>query len=153
MRLQFLAGQFAHVVAIQPHPCGEPGVEYRRQLPVAPGPFARPFHVVLAVDSLARPTPPELDKALGSVQRSLVEGGLLLATFPAAPRETVACAMRLHGAPSRGRGLMLHEVELQYRLRRAGLRGVRTRRLPSGDGVLARGQQTLLCTAVRRANN
>ena len=46
-----------------------------------------------------------------------------------------------------------HEIELQYRLRRAGFRGVRIRRIIDETVSPATHGESLLCMTVRRANN
>ena len=104
--------------------------------------------VVLADGTIGRRDPAELDAVLEHVLRCLTEGGLLAATFPAPPATAAAREMRLRvaGAASAER-LPLHEIELQYRLRRSGFRGVRVLRFDSPRGA------RLLCLAVRRANN
>lgn len=111
------------------------------------------FDVVLAVETLARSAVKDLDAVLERVRGCVVEGGLLLATFPAAAREVVAREMRLRNDGSHSASRRLHEIELQYRLRRAGFRGVRIRRnLDETEARATRGE-SLLCMAVRRANN
>jgi hypothetical protein len=104
--------------------------------------------VTVAIDALAGSRLAEVDGALSLVHAALVEGGVLVATFPAVPRSNVPFTMRLdHGA---GDGAAtFHEVELQYRLQRAGFQGVRVLRLPPG----AERRPSLLCMAVRRSWN
>ena len=103
--------------------------------------------VVLAEGTLGRRDPAALDAALEQVLRCLSEGGLLAATFPASPATGAARAMLLRDRAPLPSTLELHEIELQYRLRRCGFAGVRIRRLDSPQGPC------LLCLAVRRANN
>jgi hypothetical protein len=94
--------------------------------------------VVLAVDTIGVA---HLEPLLPRVHAALVEGGVLLATLAATPPGTTRLSMI---GPVSGPGI--HEVELQYRLRRAGFQGLRLRRFRSDD-------DTLLCMAVRRACN
>ena len=96
------------------------------------------FEVVLAVDTIGVGG---LDPLLPRMHAALVEGGVLLATL-AASRAGAAHQSMI--GPASGPGI--HEVELQYRLRRAGFQGLRLRRFRSDD-------DTLLCMAVRRALN
>ena len=103
--------------------------------------------VVLADGTLGRRDPAELDATLEQVHGCLTEGGLLAATFPASPATGTAREMLLRDRTPLGPTLELHEIELQYRLRRSGFVGVRIRRLDSPHGPC------LLCLAVRRANN
>jgi hypothetical protein len=113
------------------------------------GPLRGRIDVLLAVDTLVRDDLARFDEVLDQTLRCLTEGGLLAATFPAAPRAATAREVRLRvGTATADRAL--HEVELQYRLRRAGFRGVRILRLEAADGVYP---ESLLCLAVRRANN
>ncbi len=92
--------------------------------------------VVVAVDSIVARSVPQLDMILERISAALVEGGIFLATFPAAVSGAA-------GAP------FLHEVELQYRLRRAGFQGLRLRRFRRESGT----PETILSMAVRRACN
>jgi hypothetical protein len=134
--LQFLSAHFAGVVQIDPIHSS-----------------CRRYDIVLAVETLARPTLEDLDVALERVHGCVVEGGLLLATFPAARPESVAREMLLRGDTADGGAERLHEVELQYRLRRAGFRGVRIRRILDEAYERSESGESLLCLAVRRANN
>ena len=93
---------------------------------------------MLAVDTIE---PSRLRELLPVIHASLVEGGVLVATLTARPTDGKPCEMI--GPPSADG---VHEVELQYRLRRAGFQGLRLRRF-RGD------QPTVLCMAVRRALN
>ena len=105
--------------------------------------------VLLADGTLARDDPARLDEALGHALGCRTEGGLLAATVPAVPRADAAREVRLRvGATASDPAL--HEVELQYRMRRAGFRGVRILRLEATAGA---DPDRLLCLAVRRANN
>ena len=103
---------------------------------------------VVAIDSIRGPRLTDFDRTLVTIRRSLVEGGLLLATFPAAPKETIARAMLLDGGDGTPLPPVFHEVELQYRLQRAGLRGAAIRRAADRDD-----REMLVCRAVRRADN
>jgi len=105
--------------------------------------------VLVADGTLARADLAELDAALDQALRCLTDGGLLAATFPAARHTGVARELRLRGG-SGDSDAALHELELQYRLRRAGFSGVRMLRIEAAD---AEGAERLLCLAVRRANN
>jgi len=116
-------------------------------------PSCHQFDIVLAVESLARSDVRDLDAVLERVRGCVVEGGLLLATFPAAQQQSVAREMRLRNGDSHLTSLRLHEIELQYRLRRANFRGVRIRRILDESGARAERGESLLCMAVRRANN
>lgn len=93
---------------------------------------------VVAVDTIR---PAQVEHLLPGIHGSLVEGGVLLATFAATSAD--ARPFDLTGAPPGGG---VHEVGLQYRLRRSGFQGVRLRRF-RGD------EERLLCMAVRRALN
>ena len=104
-----------------------------------PSVSTRRWDVVVAVDSIVAPNVLQLDAILERVWAALVEGGVFLATFPA----TVS------GEPDTSDPRTLHEVELQYRLRRAGFQGLRLRRFRREPGVA----ETILSMAVRRACN
>ena len=108
---------------------------------------------MLAVETLVRPVLEDLDAVLERVRGFIVEGGLLLATFPAAQRESVAREMRLRNDDSHPSSTRFHEIELQYRLRRARFRGVRIRRILDENVSRETRDESLLCMAVRRANN
>jgi len=94
--------------------------------------------VVLAVDTIGVD---DLETLLPRVHASLVEGGVLLSTLAASRPGTARLSMI---GPASGPGI--HEVELQYRLRRAGFQGLRLRRFRGDD-------DTMFCMAVRRALN
>jgi hypothetical protein len=91
---------------------------------------------------------PDVDGTLSLVHGALVEGGVLVATFPALARTGPPFSMRLGDAVPGGEP-RFHEVELQYRLQRAGYQGVRLRRLQDRS----RRGPSLLCMAVRRSWN
>jgi len=158
--LPFLASHFRRVVAVDYAPAtlaaargtaAGLGVEFRRRDLRDLTPFRNRLHVAVAVDSIVGPRRADVDRVLEQVHQSLVEGGLLLATFPAAPRSGPPRPVALEGLGEDGDGegpLRFTEAELQYRLRRAGFRGLRIRRFPGGPAP-----DGLLCLAVRRANN
>jgi len=150
--MQFLSAHFSGVALI------DDAVE--RVSPFRPasevletGTACHQFDVVLAVETLVRPVLEDLDAVLERVRGFIVEGGLLLATFPAAQRESVAREMRLRSDDSHPSSTRFHEIELQYRLRRARFRGVRIRRILDENVSRETRDESLLCMAVRRANN
>jgi hypothetical protein len=87
--------------------------------------------------------------ALERIYSSLKDGGLLVAAFPAVIANGTQIELRLgetdHAQPS----FALHEVDLQYRLFRTGFQGIRIRRFKADDEQ----RESLLCMAIRRANN
>ncbi len=89
-----------------------------------------------------------VDRTLAFAHDGLIEGGILVGSLPATQRrEPVSLVLgKSPATPISGR---IHEVELQYRLRRAGFQGVRIRRFPA----VADEGDTLICMAVRRASN
>jgi hypothetical protein len=97
--------------------------------------------VIVAVDSVRAKG---ADDLLVSIHDALVEGGVFLATLTARARGPRPFPMR--GAEPRSG---FHEVELQYRLRRAGFQGLRMRRFRQEIHE----PDTILCMAVRRALN
>jgi SAM-dependent methyltransferase len=156
--LPFLVRHFAQVVAIDYAPAslalarrvanGHDVVFRRRDLRDLT-PFRNTFDIALAVDSIVGPRHADIDRVLEQVRLSLREGGIFLGTFPAAPREGDPVPLVLGDGPEAPEPIQLHEVELQYRLRRVGFQGVRIERFPfdrPASGVL-------LATATRRANN
>jgi len=156
-RLRMLASGFERLVVVVdrerratdfPPRDTEAGIEWHARVLTDLTPLHGRVDVALADGTLCRCDPAELDAVLEQVLCCLTEGGLLAATFPAAPSTGAAREMRLRldRAP-RVSTLALHEVELQYRLRRSGFGGVRILRLESPHGAC------LLCLAVRRANN
>ncbi len=104
--------------------------------------------VAIALGSISASRLSDFDRILIQIRHSLVEGGLLLATFRAAPKSTIARAMLLDGGDETPAPTEFHEIELQYRLQRAGLRGAAMRRVAEPEGY-----ETLVCRAVRRADN
>lgn len=153
--LSFLAERFERVVAVDYAPatlatarlrCVDPRVSFRRRDLRDLTPLRRTLDVAVALDSIVGPRTEDVDRILAQVHGGLVEGGILLATFPAASRDAglrpVALAGDAPGSPD-DLPLRFQELELQYRLRRAGFRGLRIRRV----------EPSLVCMAVRRANN
>ena len=111
-----------------------------------------PFHgkldAVLSCGPLEARSLADLDRSWHEAGRCLREGGLLLGTYPASPRETIARAYLLDDGKTPVPPTM-HEVELQYRLQRAGLRAATIRRAPDRMGET----EQLVFRAVRRADN
>ncbi len=151
---RFLASHFANVTAVDYAPetlfrnrseCAGPNVTFRRRDLKDLTPFRNSFHVAVAVQSITGPSTADVDQVLSQIWSSLVEGGLLMATLPAGVpgRRPVTLAV---ADPARPRG-PFHEVELQFRLRRAGFQGVRIRRVEGPD------RPVLLALAVRRGFN
>jgi hypothetical protein len=103
----------------------------------------------VAVDSILGPRDADIDRVFDQIHRSLVEGGVFLSTFPAVSRRSGPYKMRINEGEDVTAPHRFHEIELQYRLRRAGYRGVRIRRFRADEERA----ETLLCTATRRANN
>ena len=156
--LPFLARRFERVVAVDYAPaslavarrvCVGRDVVFRRRDLRDLTPFRNSFDAAVAVGSIVGPRPEDVDRILSQVFASLVEGGVLAATFPARARSSMPVPVRLAGGGLASGLLRFHEVELQYRMRRAGFRGLRIRRFagvePSRDA--------LLCVATRRADN
>jgi hypothetical protein len=104
---------------------------------VAPGELPQ-ASLVLAVDTLRGRQLPEL---LPVIHDALDEGGVFVATLPA-PHDPASPIDML--GPLREDDV--HEVELQYRLRRSGFQGLRLRRFRDAP-------PSLLAMAVRRALN
>jgi SAM-dependent methyltransferase len=156
--LPFLTRQFARVIAVDYAPaslalarrvCVGKDVTFRRRDLRDLAPFRNSLDVAVAVRSIVGPRPEDADRILAEIHRSLVEGGLLAAIVPAATAGGKMLPLRLAGDPSCPAMLGFHEIEAQYRLRRAGFQGVRIRRFDELDG----GPGALLCTATRRADN
>jgi len=154
----FLADRYARVIAVDYAPASlaearkrqpRENVQYRRRDMRDLTPFREAFDVAVAVQSIVGPRRADVDRILRQVWRSLREGGLLLALFPAADRvgEPVPLVLgETHDGPEPLRFL---ETELQYRLRRAGFLGLRIRRFEGDDTRPG----ALLARASRRANN
>ena len=134
-QLPFLAAHFGRVVTFR-----------RRDLRDLT-PFRGSFDVALAIDSILGSLPQDVDRILRQIHNSLVEGGVLLSTFPAVHPIGPPFRMRL-GAEAAGIE-RFHEIELQYRMQRVGFQGIRVRRFEARDDRPA----TLFCIAARRANN
>jgi hypothetical protein len=103
------------------------------------------FDVAVAIDCLAAGDPLRL---LDATRRSLVEGGIVLATLPAMPESDAPFEMCLGDDRALTGEIRFHEVELQYLLHRVGFQGARMRRISDEWS-----DERLLFMAVRRANN
>ena len=156
--LPFLAREFGKVIAVDYAPASLAlarrvsvgrGVTFRRRDLRDLAPFRNSLDVAVAVHSIVGPRPEDVDRILAEVRGSLVHGGLLAAIVPATPVGETMIPMRLAGDPSAPELIGFHEIELQYRLRRAGFDGVKIRRFDAPDGRPG----ALLCTAARRADN
>jgi len=156
-QLPLLAARFQKVIAVDYAPAGMArlrrryhnlGIEFRRRDLRDLCPYYGRLDVAIAIDSIVGPRLSDFDRVLEQIQRCLVEGGLLLATFPAAPKGTIAKAMLLDGGDETPAPTTFHEIELQYRLQRAGLRGATIRRAANLEG-----RESLVVRAVRRADN
>ena len=156
--LPFLTRQFGKVIAVDYAPaslalarrvCVGKRVTFRRRDLRDLSPFRNSLDVAVAVRSIVGPRPEDVDRILAEVHRSLVEGGILAAIVPAAAAGSRVLPLRLAGGPSCPAMLGFHEIELQYRLRRAGFQAARIRRFDDPGG----GPGALLCTAARRADN
>jgi len=151
---RFLASHFAAVTAIDYAPetlfrnrseCAGANVTFRRRDLRDLTPFRNRFHVAVAVQSITGPSTSDVDLILSQVWNSLVEGGVLIATLPAGIPSGRPVTLAV-ADPTRPRG-PFHEVELQFRLRRAGFQGVRIRRIEVPAGPM------LMVLAVRRGLN
>ena len=91
----------------------------------------------------------DVDRIFEQIRLSLVEGGLFLSSFPAVSRLAGPYEMPLGEGEDVAAPHRFHEIELQYRLRRAGFQGVRIRRFAECEER----PESLLALAVRRANN
>lgn len=156
--LPFLSRRFERVVAVDYAPaslavarrvCVGREVVFRRRDLRDLSPFRNSFDAAIAVGSIVGPRPEDVDRILAQIFASLVEGGVLAATFPARRGSTRPVPLRLAGCGPAPRLLRFHEVELQYRMRRAGFRGLRIRRFTGVEPSRA----ALLCIASRRADN
>lgn len=103
--------------------------------------------LALNVEAVLHDVP--LDRFIQQVHDVLVEGGILLMSVPAAKRMGGPVELRLGKVSQPDVRRSFHEVELQYRVHRAGFLGLRIRRFAASDDRLG----TLLCMAVRRASN
>lgn len=156
--LPFLARRFERVVAVDYAPAtlamarrlhGDTGTVFRRRDLRDLTPFKRNFHVALLMRALPGPSVGDLDRILAQVWSCFAEGGLLVASVSAASRRGAPVPMRLAGDPNDSTPRHFTEVDLQYRLRKAGFMGIRLQRF-AGD---AAGPDVLLAVASRRANN
>jgi len=100
----------------------------------------------IAHDLFRGATRAAVDGTLAALHDSLVEGGLLFATFPAlASRGRPYALWPRAELPEGG---PYHEIEVQYRVRRAGFRGLRLWRVAEPGSA-----PRLLALAARRACN
>lgn len=106
-------------------------------------------HLVLALDVPLGPARAELDAAIARAHHRLFEGGLLLCALRATARSAVLHALTLSSTDAAPLPAAIHELELQYRLRRAGFPAPRLRRF---DGRRGAGGW-LVALAARRAWN
>jgi len=122
--------------------------DFGRVVPVEPGsPGAGSLDVVVALETLEPPSVADLDDLLDDLHGRLTEGGLVLFTLPAASCLDGPAEIRL-GRRARTGCPRFHEVELQYRLQRAGFQGIRLRRVTDDAGAAR-----IVAVGVRRANN
>jgi len=110
-------------------------------------PYHNQLDAILAVGSIGGRQLADLDRMLLEMCRCLREGGLAIGSYPASPKPTIATAYLLDQGETPTPDSM-HEVELQYRLQRAGLRAVTMRRIEDGEEC-----EWLVFRAVRRADN
>jgi hypothetical protein len=129
-QLPFLAACFRNVVTVD---LGEHALD-RLTLPTS-------LDLIVAVDTIGTQG---ADALLVLLHDALIEGGVFVATLVARARGLRPFPLR--GAEPRAG---FHEVELQYRLRRAGFQGLRMRRFRREIHE----PDTILCMAVRRALN
>jgi len=157
-RLSFLASHFSRVVALSATTeregrarlsCPDAEVSFRCAGLNDLAAFGASFDVALAVEPIRATIPAEVDRIFEQARGTLVEGGLFVCCLPAAPRIGGPLRLRLSSDTEPDESRRFHEVELQYRLRRAGYQGVRIRRLRAPESADA----VLFCTAVRRASN
>jgi hypothetical protein len=122
-----------------------------RTVDQSPAAFRNRFHVAVALASLPSASR-GVDRFLHEVYGSLVEGGLFLGTVPAADRSGEPIRLTLSGESPEEDRPAYHEIELQYRLRRAGFQGIRIRRV---EGIYddPDNRPFLVCVAARRAFN
>lgn len=110
-------------------------------------PFHNRLDAILAVGSIGGRQLADLDRMLLEMRRCLREGGLAIGSYPASPKATIATAYLIDRGDTPTPESM-HEVELQYRLQRAGLRAVTIRRIEDAEEC-----EWLVFRAVRRADN
>jgi SAM-dependent methyltransferase len=146
--LPFLAGAFGQVIAVDfapatlaraRHACAGLPIVFRRRDLRDLTPLRHRLDVAVLLDAIGGPRVSDVDRVLREVARTLVHGGVLVATFRARPRqgrEPVAMPLGDEPAAAGHDGLpAFHEAELQYRLPAAGFRGLRVRRLRGLDGA------------------
>lgn len=157
--IPYLCGAFGQVIAVDFAPatlararkaCAGLPVVFRRRDLRDLTPLRKRLHVAVLADAVNGPRASDVDRVLGEVAGALVDGGILVATFRARPRHGKAPVPLPLGAAPLETGLdglpAFHEAELQYRLRCAGFRGLRLRRLrgpadaPDALAVVARVQ-------------
>lgn len=160
-RLPFLVARFARVVTtdrltaamvVARRRCDSQRPEFLDSEPCDLHLLRGRLDVAIAVGAIAGTRASNFDRDLGQVRAALVEGGLLVGSFPARPRSSALLALRLGNDDDANtrRPPRFHELELQYRLRKAGFLGVRMRRIGASaedDG------ESLLVLATRRELN
>jgi SAM-dependent methyltransferase len=146
--LPYLCGAFGQVIAVDFAPatlararraCAGLSVVFRRRDLRDLTPLRHRLDVAVLADAVAGPRASDVDRVLTEVAGSLVHGGVLVATFRARARQgRTPVPMPLGEAPLET-GLdglpAFHESELQYRLRCAGFRGLRLKRMRGVPGV------------------
>ena len=157
-QLPLLASCFKRVVAVDYAPAvlsqarrlaDGLDVEFRRRDLRDLKPLWGRLHCAVAMESILGPRSSDIDRVFEQVRRCLVEGGVFVSTFPAVARDAGPYPLTLNEEEDLETVHRFHEIEVQYRLRRAGFRGVRIRRLTAGDNH----PEILFCHASRRANN
>jgi len=136
--LPLLAQRFQHVHAVdfadgmlaraRERCAGLGNVEFLRCALTDLAPLAGRVDVAVAVNSLVLPDVGDLDRALGQIHAALRPGGHLLGIVPAMDAVHYDFAF----GEFRYRGIEQHfwqPFEVKYRLRRAGFRGVRLRKV------------------------
>jgi SAM-dependent methyltransferase len=144
--LPYLCRAFGRVIAVDFAPatlararraCSGLPVVFRRRDLRDLTPLRHRLDVAVLVDAVNGPRASDVDRVLRQVAGTLVHGGLLVATFRAGPRKGAPLPLPLGDAPLTTclDGLpAFQESELQYRLRTAGFRGLRVKRVRSVDG-------------------
>lgn len=145
--LPLLCGTFGQVIAVDFAPatlararraCSGLPVVFRRRDLRDLTPLRKRLDVAVLVDAVTGPRASDVDRVLRQVAGALVHGGVLVGTFRACPRHGAPVPMPLGDAPlTRGLGGLpaFHEAELQYRLRMAGFRGLRIKRVRCPHGA------------------
>jgi SAM-dependent methyltransferase len=153
-----LASNFKHVIAVDYAPASLArarrhaeglDVEFRRRDLRDLKPLRGRLDVAVAIDSILGPRSSDIDLVFEQVWRSLVEGGIFAATFPAVSRNAGPYPLCLGEQDDVRSVHRFHEIEVQYRLRRAGFQGVRIQRFPPTHGH----PESLFSVAAKRANN